>query len=366
MNPDYRRCAAHLSFSAPVAATVPLPRCYPRFSPPYLFAVDDFCQSQHPAVGTIALIWAACFRLRCARSLCAYLRGGLAARGETGFCSAVSWHGLGDWPFLHPAAPGIRLTILITQCLPHRLPYWPSGSGSAQDFWRPAPLGRVILGGVAVALMPGRTNPPRVSVVRSVLSSVCSPPPPGFGAVVSRKANVVSLLDGQPVDGSPPPISAPSAPRDHVRLFRNQSAARPAAVPASTSRPALRDYLWILANAGCGAIIGVSCYQWALFTKPSASCCPSSPARRCDRAAELRIEGERPTRRSLFGGAIAAPAPCLTWRGEFRVATASEVGLDLVSRPSLSPFLIPGPDARSGPCPIIDINPPLPEGLDTY
>ena len=64
----------------------------------------------------------------------------------------------------------------------------------------------------------------------------------------------------------------------------------------------------------CGAVIGVSCYQWALFTTPSGLVLPIVA---CTPLVIVPLsywmEGERPTRRSLLGGAIAvAGAVALT------------------------------------------------------
>jgi drug/metabolite transporter (DMT)-like permease len=76
------------------------------------------------------------------------------------------------------------------------------------------------------------------------------------------------------------------------------------AAPQPTPRP--RDYLWIPANALCGAIIGVSFYQWSLATTPSGivlpivACTPLVIV-----PLSYWLEGERPTRRSLLGGVIA-------------------------------------------------------------
>ena len=82
-------------------------------------------------------------------------------------------------------------------------------------------------------------------------------------------------------------------------LIRRNRAPEPVASPA-------RGYLWILANALCGAVIGVSCYQWALATTPSGIVLPivaTTPL--VIIPFSCLIEGERPTSRSLAGGAVA-------------------------------------------------------------
>jgi len=132
----------------------------------------------------------------------------------------------------------------------------------------------------------------------------------GFGAVVSRKANAVSLLAGQPVDGITAAYQrtlgglAITLAYFAIKALLDRSV-NPAAAAAGP-RPVLRDYLWVPVNAVCGAVIGVSCYQWALFTTasgivlPIVACTPLVIV-----PLSYWIEGERPTRRSLLGGAIA-------------------------------------------------------------
>jgi drug/metabolite transporter (DMT)-like permease len=70
--------------------------------------------------------------------------------------------------------------------------------------------------------------------------------------------------------------------------------------------PPARNYVWIVVNAVCGAVIGVSCYQWALATTPSGIVLPivaTTPL--VIIPFSYLLEGERPSRRSLAGGAIA-------------------------------------------------------------
>jgi drug/metabolite transporter (DMT)-like permease len=247
------------------------------------------------------------------------LGGGLGGAGRNWFLlSGLIGMGLGDLASFG-ALPllGSRLTILTTQCLAAPLAvlaewlWLGTRVSNAQLFW-----GAVILGGVAVALMPGRANPPRVPVrplgfVFGVLAAAGQ----GFGAVVSRKANAASLLAGQPVDGITAAYQRTLGGLAITLAYFAVKALldRPAA-PAVAPRPVLRDYLWVPANAVCGAVIGVSCYQWALFTTasgivlPIVACTPLVIV-----PLSYWIEGERPTRRSLFGGAIAvAGAVALT------------------------------------------------------
>ena len=66
------------------------------------------------------------------------------------------------------------------------------------------------------------------------------------------------------------------------------------------------EWRWVVVNSLCGAVVGVSCYQWALATTPSGIVLPivaTTPLVIVPLA--WWIEGERPSRRSLLGGVIA-------------------------------------------------------------
>jgi drug/metabolite transporter (DMT)-like permease len=82
----------------------------------------------------------------------------------------------------------------------------------------------------------------------------------------------------------------------------------------TAAAPTARGYLWVAVNALCGAVIGVSCYQWALATTPSGVVLPivaTTPL--VIIPFSYLLEGERPSVRSLAGGAVAvAGAVALT------------------------------------------------------
>jgi len=293
----------------------------PAFLTTVFFSLSTiFANRSIRAVGTMWANLGRLFFACCVLGLYAHVfGGGLGGAGRNWFLlSGLIGMGLGDLASFG-ALPllGSRLTILITQCLAAPLAvlaewlWLGTKISGAQLFW-----GAVILGGVAVALMPGRANPPRVPVrplgfVFGVLAAAGQ----GFGAVVSRKANAASLLAGQPVDGITAAYQRTIGGLAITLAYFAITALldRPTA-PAAAARPARRDYLWVPANAMCGAVIGVSCYQWALFTTPSGivlpivACTPLVIV-----PLSYWIEGERPTRRSLLGGAIAvAGAVALT------------------------------------------------------
>lgn len=238
--------------------------------------------------------------------------GGLGGAGLTWFLlSGVVGMGLGDLAaFAAFPLIGSRLTVLLTQCLAVPIAILAERVWLGTALTGPQLLwGAVILVGVAVALLPSRANPPRVPIeaigfVWGLLAAAGQ----GLGAVLSRKANELTALAGQPIDG----ITAAyqrivgglviTAAFFAIRALVKRDEARATPTPS----PSLRDHLWIPANALCGAIIGVSFYQWSLATTPSGivlpivACTPLVIV-----PLSFWLEGERPTRRSLFGGVIA-------------------------------------------------------------
>lgn len=267
--------------------------------------------------------------------------GGLGGAGRDLFLvSGVIGMGLGDLA-LFAALPllGSRLSVLITQCV--AVPV----AMAAEWLWLGTRLQTIefvwatlILTGVAIALMPSRRDPPQVAVrPLGFLLGFFSAAGQGLGAVVSRRAYELTESAGGHIDGITAAYqriaggllvtglffalralwprlrsraTSSPAPRSATAPLRAAGATPPAPPPAS-SNP-LRDKLpWvgvalIVANALCGPVIGVSCYQWSLATTPSGivlpivACTPLVIV-----PLSYWIEGERPTRRSLIGGLIA-------------------------------------------------------------
>lgn len=244
--------------------------------------------------------------------------GGLGGAGRDWLLlSGVIGMGLGDLA-VFAALPllGSRLTVLMTQCLAAPLAI------VAEWLWLGTVLtgtqllwGFVILGGVLVALLPSRSNPPKVTI-RPIgfLFGFLAACGQGFGAVVSRKGNALAALAGEPVDGLTAAYQRILGGLAITLVWlavRAVLTAKPT-VPAPPTPPRTwRDYLWIPANAGCGAVIGVSCYQWSLATTPSGIVLPIVA---CTPLVIIPLsywlENERPTPRSLLGGAIAV-AGCI-------------------------------------------------------
>ena len=243
----------------------------------------------------------------------AHLAGG--ALGGAGrnwfFLSGLVGMGLGDLAsFAALPLLGARLTLLMTQCLAVPI------AMLAEWIWLGTTLRAtqlswsfVILAGVIIALMPSRLNPPRVQVKPiGFIFGFLAACGQGIGAVISRKANGLVSLSGEPIDG----ITAAyhriiGGLVITVAYFGLRSLfGKTRAEESPSARRRWRDYGWVPANALCGAVIGVSCYQWSLATTPSGIVLPivaTTPL--IVIPLSYWLEGERPTRRSLFGGLIA-------------------------------------------------------------
>ncbi len=244
--------------------------------------------------------------------------GGLGGAGRDWLLlSGVIGMGLGDLA-VFAALPllGSRLTVLMTQCLAAPLAI------VAEWLWLGTVLtgtqllwGFVILGGVLVALLPSRSSPPKVTI-RPIgfLFGFLAACGQGFGAVVSRKGNALAALAGEPIDGLTAAYQRILGGLAITLIWlaaRALLSAKPSVPAPPEAPPPWRAYLWIPANAGCGAIIGVSCYQWSLATTPSGIVLPIVA---CTPLVIIPLsywlENERPTRRSLLGGLIAV-AGCI-------------------------------------------------------
>ena len=231
--------------------------------------------------------------------------------------SGVIGMGLGDlaafgaFPIL-----GSRLTALVTQCLAAPI------AACTEYFWLGTTLSAiqivwstVILAGVGFALMPSRRHPPRVKVKPiGFLWGAFSAAGQGIGAVMSRKANEVATASGQTLDGITGAYQRILGGlviallffllRAGIRKILARGEPKVEIAPPS-SRP-WYAYLWIPANGLSGAVIGVSCYQWALFTTSSGLVLPivaTTPL--VIIPLSYWIERETPTLRSIIGAAIA-------------------------------------------------------------
>ena len=244
---------------------------------------------------------------------------GLQGRGLPFFLlSGVVGFGIGDIG-LFAALPriGSRLTALMVQCLASPI------AATMEWLWlgtRPTVLdlicGAVILLGVGIAVAPEQRRmivphlPPdevrrrRHGVLFGLMAAVGQ----AGGAVISRKAYFLTHAAGGRIDGGTAAyqralggLAIVTAAYLFTR-WRSPSLSRTAAAWRAA-------WPWICANALVGATIGVSFYQWALATTPSAIVLPIvalTPLIVVPLA--FVLEHERPGVRSLLGGALAVAA----------------------------------------------------------
>jgi drug/metabolite transporter (DMT)-like permease len=249
----------------------------------FLFAISVACANQSAKVlgGTEANFW----RLAIATVLL-----GLWAHSFGQGLSGVSfplflWSGIigvGADVFLFQGLPllGSRLALLIIQCasaMSAAAVEW-LWLGTQLTAWQVAGCA-AILTGVAIALAPGKHLVlSRQQLVAGTAFSLLAALGNGMGAVLSRKAYAVAAAASQDIDG---------ATGAYQRLVggllvagicllvvkRGEMAARfsnSGAPPAASAGKWRRGLPWVVANAFAGQTLGVTCYQWALKTTPTA------------------------------------------------------------------------------------------------
>lgn len=175
-----------------------------------------------------------------------------------------------------------------------------------------------ILIGVATALAPDKRSPAPTAEFRSGITlGLVAAVANAFGGVLNRKAFDLIKSSGAPMDGLtaafqrivPGVIFAGLfllwARRRSVanRLGWTTDAITEPPLPEADRKKAVR---WLFLNATAGATLGVACVQWALATQPAGivfSIVATTPLAVVPLA--WWIEGERPSVRSLIGGAVA-------------------------------------------------------------
>lgn len=247
------------------------------------------------------------------------LGGGLASASVGWFVlSGVIGMGVGDIG-VYAALPllGSRITVLMTQCLAApiaALGEWVwlgTRLTSAQVAW-----GVVILAGVAIAITPGKSSPPRVRV-RPIgfLFGVVAACGQGFGALVSRKGVTVADAAGEATHNATFGITAAYQRILAGLVFAAVSFLILRALdrmPRDAVPPTRRHGVgWIFASGFAGPILGVGCYQWALATTPSGIVLPiAATAPLLSIPIAFWLEGDRPPRRAIIGGVLAV-AGCI-------------------------------------------------------
>ena len=236
--------------------------------------------------------------------------------------SGMVGFGMGDLA-LFAALPllGSRLTALMVQCLAAPL------AALIEWFWLGTRLnalqmgcGLAILAGVAVAIVPERLaridvsedlSHPLKKRMRGVMLGGIAALGQAGGAVISRKAFAVSAEAGLMVDGGTAAYQRALGGLAVVTTVYLLSR-RPSATGGAVRSQWKSAWPWIIANSLAGAAIGVSCYQWALGTTPSAIVLPIvalTPLIVVPFA--YLFEQEKPSARSLWGGLIAVLAAAL-------------------------------------------------------
>jgi drug/metabolite transporter (DMT)-like permease len=247
---------------------------------------------------------------------------GLSGRSLAIFLlSGVVGMGIGDIAFF-AALPslGSRLTIMMMQCLSVPIAI------VVERFWLGTRLlptqllcSTVILGGIMVALMPTRKDPPKVKVrAAGILFGGLAALGQGVGAVLSRKGFGLAVAAGGSIDG----LSAAFprvvggfvvtalwyAAHHQIQRWRVVESG-PKTVAAGRA-----SYLWVLTHGLSGPVLGMGAFQMALAGVPSGIVLPitaTTPLVVIPFA--YWLEGERPSKRSLVGGAVAvAGAVALT------------------------------------------------------
>lgn len=239
--------------------------------------------------------------------------GGTHGAGFSVFVvSGMMGFGLGDLA-MFAAFPllGSRLTALMVQCLAAPLAalfewLWLDTRLQAPDLL----CGAAILAGVGIAVAPEHppvellTEPPK-DRNRGLFYGVFAALGQAGGAVISRKAHALSHAAGFPVDGGTAAYQRALGGLLVVSMAFALSRRKDHS-PAPRWKMA---WPWIVANSLAGAVLGVSCYQWALATTPTGIVMPIvalTPLLVVPLA--FFIERERPGVRSLVGGALAVAA----------------------------------------------------------
>ncbi|MFM7214577.1 MAG: DMT family transporter [Verrucomicrobiota bacterium] len=202
---------------------------------------------------------------------------------------------------------GAQLTSLMVQCIAAPM------AAIFEWSWLGTPLtreqivaGMVILGGVGVALMPGRGAGTRMKAdwIGLGLGFIAAAGQAG-GAVLSRHGQLLSRLSGMHLDGISVAYQRILSGLLFTLLwwFWSQRSRIGAPPPGGIRWRAATP--WILLNALSGPSLGVASYQWALQVQPTGivvAITALTPLVVIPLA--FWIDGERPTRRSLLGGLL--------------------------------------------------------------
>ena len=298
-----------------------------------LFSISAICGNRTAKLlgGTEANFWRMCFATSLLAIYGEFFGGGLGGSVfHIFFLSGCIGFGIGDMA-LFQALPriGSRLAVMLTLCLSSPL------AAFMEWLWLGTVLslaeilcGIMILVGVALALAPGtHVHIPRrqltLGISFGLIASICQ----ALGAVLSRKAFSLAALSGENIDG----ITAAYqrilggilvggvvllvVKRNSICDELLRRGASPDSRNARQSDRWRKAWPLVIANGLAGPALGVSCYQWALMTTPTGVVLPIVAITPLVIIPfSYHLEGERPTLRSLAGGAIAVlGAAALAW-----------------------------------------------------
>jgi drug/metabolite transporter (DMT)-like permease len=247
--------------------------------------------------------------------LWAHLGGqGLKGAGLPVFLlSGAIGFGVGDTAYFQALRfLGPRLSILVTQCLAAPI------AALVEWLWLGRSLGpgQILFGvttlaGVALAVAPAK-NEPGLGAARiswpGLGLGILAAAGQGIGAVLSRKAYRVAALHGDNIGGVTAAyqrilgglaVGGAFIAWSWWREWRRATGRNRAGSGSG------RAWIWVLANAIAGSVLGVSCYQWALKTAEAGVVLPIVATAPIVIIPLLYFtDGERPTRRALCGAAI--------------------------------------------------------------
>ncbi|MCC6232590.1 MAG: DMT family transporter [Verrucomicrobiales bacterium] len=232
--------------------------------------------------------------------------------------------GIGDIA-LYLAYPrlGSRLAVLVVHCVAAPLAALVEWGWLRQAMTGSEMVASVlILSGVAIALMPGNSQGrseamlKRGSAAAGVGFALVAAAGQGLGAVLSRRAFETARAAGESIDGvsaayqrilAGVALSALSYWVWNRRTARDAGASLAAAGFARTLRERARQAgPWVVANALAGPALGVSCFQWALAERGTGVVLPIVALTPLIIIPfSMKMEGERPSVRSLIGGLVA-------------------------------------------------------------
>jgi len=212
---------------------------------------------------------------------------------------------------------GPRLAVLLCLCLAApigALMEWAwlgTGLTLAQMFW-----GTVILVGVFAALVPDHRTPVAtrtwfVGIMLGVIAAIGQ----AGGAVVTRKAFDVAEAAGQDIDGITAAyqrilagllLTAIVFVARRLLLVAQWPGRATKSERRTVDHPWRRVWPWVVANALFGPALGVACISWALAVAPTGivlAIVATTPL--VVIPFTMILDGDRPTLRSLVGGAVA-------------------------------------------------------------